>query len=181
MQYDNKNIDLISSDYLYKGKVLNLRIDKIRTTLKKNIVREIAEHSPAVAVVVLNPKNQICLVSQYRHAINAKTLEIPAGLVDEGESPLEAAKRELFEETGIKAINIEKVLSFYTSPGFSTELIHLYYVSDYKATISQNKDDAENISVFWHSIHDVLEKIKMGSIKDAKTILACYWYVQKRR
>lgn len=180
MSDDKNHIDLISSEYLYKGKILNLRIDRILTASQKIITREVAEHSPAVAVIVFNQKNQICLVSQLRHVINSKTLEIPAGLVESNELPLEAAKRELFEETGIKAIKIDKALSFYTSPGFSTELIHLYYVSKYKTSNFQNKNEEEDISVFWYTIDDIFEQIAKGNIKDAKTILACYWYIQKR-
>lgn len=170
----------ISSEYLYKGSILNLRIDSIKSESCLNSVREIVEHKPAVAVFAVNEKNKICLVSQYRDAVNMNMIEIPAGLIEPNESPYEAATRELFEETGIKSVKLIKIMSFYTSPGFSTEVIHLFYTSSFEMSSIKEIEDNEISFLRWYTIKEVSDEIKKGNITDSKTLLAYYWYIGEK-
>lgn len=171
--------NIVGTKYPYKGKILDLRIDYVKFPTGDVRVREIVEHKPAVAVFVVNSEGKICLVSQYRHAVDANILEIPAGLVEEGEDFYDAAMRELQEETGYKALDMIELFNFYSSPGFSTERIHLYYASELVLSELPKEDD-EYITTFWFSVEEIEAKIMSGKIKDEKTILAFYWYCLKK-
>jgi len=113
--WDTSN-GLSRREYLYRGRILALAIEDGRW--------EVVEHQDAVAVVALL-EGRLLMVEQYRVAVGRTTLELPAGLVEEGEDPLQAARRELMEEAGYDA-ELSPVLSFYSSPGFTDELIHLF-------------------------------------------------------
>src|SRR5712691_3538216 len=111
---------------IYAGRVVTLRLKYLRRQDGRTLVREIVEHAPGAAVVAVDADGQVLLVRQHRPAVDAHVLELPAGLVDPGEQPIDTARRELAEETGFAADHVEPLVSFYTSPGFSTELIHIF-------------------------------------------------------
>ena len=109
----------LKSERIYSGKILNLRRDIVELPNGQQASREVVEHSGAIGVVALEGDGRVYLVRQYRYPIGQITLEIPAGKLEEGEDPLDCARRELKEETGIEAKRWEPLLTFYTTPGFS--------------------------------------------------------------
>src|SRR6266700_6870358 len=107
---------------IYAGRIVTLRLKYLTQPDGNRHLREIVEHAPGAAVVAVHDDGQVLLVRQHRPAVEAHLLELPAGLVDPGEQPIDTAGRELVEETGFAADHLEPLVSFYTSPGFSTEL-----------------------------------------------------------
>ncbi len=165
----------ISSRKIYDGHILNLRVDDIELSNGVRTKREVVEHKDAAAVLAVDNYGLLLFVSQYRYAANAELLEIPAGLVENGENPQDTAVRELQEECGYKPEHIEKICSFFCSPGFSTETLHVYYAADLtESKLPQDKD--EIIELVRLSVAEAEEKIRKGEIIDAKTIAAIYWY-----
>lgn len=156
----------IESKELYKGKVIQVRLDTVSLPDGRRKIREIIVHPGAVAIVpLLNGK--VLLVEQYRKAIERRTLEIPAGTLEEGESPRECAERELIEETGYQASNLDKLIEYYPSPGISSELIHIF-----KASGLEKISDAEaELPLQYMELEEVERKIRTGEIKDSKTII----------
>ncbi len=121
-------------------------------------------------IVPLFGDNTVALVRQYRHAAGEYLLEIPAGSLEDGEDPQTGAVRELEEETGVRAAKIEKLAEFYVSPGFLTEKMHLFLATELSET-EQKLEDDEILTVQRHSSESLLEMIKNGEIRDAKTII----------
>lgn len=133
--------------------------------------REVVEHSGAVGVVPLTGEGQVYLVRQYRYPIGKVTLEIPAGKLEEGEDPLDCARRELKEEVGIEASRWEPLLTFYTTPGFSNEVMHLFLATELSKKEAQPDQD-EFLQIVSLPLEEALEKARTGEIMDAKTILS---------
>ncbi|MCX5725682.1 MAG: tyrosine recombinase [Candidatus Saganbacteria bacterium] len=123
-----------------------------------------------MAIVALTNENRVVLVRQYRTAAKRALLEVPAGLVQKGETPAQAAKRELEEETGYSAKKIKKILDGFASPGYSTEVIQ-YFLAKGLIKRSQRTDEDELIDVKLHKISDCFKMIKEGKIRDNKTII----------
>jgi len=161
---------LIKSEQKYAGNVLNLRVDDVRFPNDAIFKREVIEHEGAVGVVPLCKDGQVMLVKQYRHPINDFLLEIPAGLFDEGELPIECAIRELKEETGGISNNVMKLAEFYTTPGYSNEKFYLYLALDVEETEPSPEDD-EFIEIKKINLDDALDLMVGGKIEDAKTII----------
>lgn len=159
---------VISSRVIFEGKILNLRLDDVELRDGSYSKREIIEHKGAVAIVALTPEKEILMVRQYRSAIGKEILEIPAGLIEEGEDPKRTALRELEEETGYIANRIEKIHSYYSSAGFSDEVIHIYFATDLSIG-RMNLDDGEFLEVEKWDIDDLDRLIEESS--DAKTLI----------
>ncbi len=173
---DDLTEEIIESTSLYEGKILNIKINKIRLPDGKKASREIVENDDAVAVIPYQ-NEKIILINQYRSAIQEKLTEIPAGKIDINETPIAAARRELEEETGYKAGNFKKIGDFYTSPGFSTEKIHLFLATDL-TYYGQNQDAEEFIEVEKLTINQVKDFISKNKFKDLKTFMASYYLLQ---
>ena len=162
----------ISSQRIYEGSIINLRRDKVSLSEDRHSFREIVEHKGGVAVAAINSDGKMVLVRQYRKAIEKVLYEVPAGKMDKvDEDSLEAIKRELKEETGYTAGNMVHLTSFYTSVGFSNEIIHLYYATDLVSG-EPCPEENEDIETSLHSISELTQMIKAGDIQDAKTIIA---------
>lgn len=129
------------------------------------------DHPQAAAMVPFVSDNEIIMVRQYRYALGRETIEIPAGKIDEGESPEECIKRELVEETGFEASIIEWVCTYAPAVGYSNELIHLYLGRDLKR-LEKQVDDNEISSLEILALEDVLGMIRNHKIIDSKTIIA---------
>jgi ADP-ribose pyrophosphatase len=147
-------------------------VDRIRLPHGQAAVREIVRHTGASAVVPVRD-GAVLLVRQNRHAVGASLLEIPAGKLDvAGESPEECARRELIEETGFRAGTLERLGTFYSSPGFTDEAFHLYLAGDLEeAGPPPEHDEGEPITAEWLSLDDALAALDDGRIVDAKTAL----------
>ena len=160
----------LDSTPIFQGRIIKVRVDRVSLPDGRESTREVVEHAPAVAIVAMDEHNELILVSQYRKPAEQLMLEIPAGIMEAGESPLEAAKRELAEETGYRGSRWKKISSFYTSPGFSDEKIHLFFASQLTSGQTQFDED-EFIELQRVSLPQALEWITEGKIVDAKTII----------
>ena len=165
----------LASTYINSGHILNLRLDDILLPEGRSALREVVEHKNAVGILPVDEDGRLLFVSQYRYAVGAELLEIPAGLVENGEDPKATAIRELQEECGYKPGYIQKMFDFYCSPGFSTELLTVYFAKQLTPS-KLPQDDDELIEVVPLMLCEAEEKIAKGKIIDAKTIAAIYWY-----
>lgn len=170
----------ISSKLIYKGKIINLRVDKVLLPNGKKATREIVEHDGAVAILPLLGRDNFLLVKQFRKPTGKILLEIPAGKIEKGEDAIECAKRELAEEAGYKSNNLEKLASVYLAPGYSSELIHIFTAKNLKKCETKPDEDEflENIAM---NKKETLNKILSGKINDSKTIIAILLYFQTKR
>ena len=140
---------LTSSERLFEGKIINLRRDEVILPNGRTGMREVVEHPGAVAIVPLTTEGNVILVRQFRHPIGQVILEVPAGKLDSGEDPAACAVRELAEETGFTANTLRKLISMYTTPGFSNEIIHVYLAEDLiESDKHPDEDEFINTEVF---------------------------------
>jgi ADP-ribose pyrophosphatase len=153
----------------YRGKILNVRVDTVSLGRGGQGIREVVEHCECVCIVPLDDAENVIMVKQYRKAVEANLLEIPAGGVENGEVSREAVLRELQEETGYTAVNLELLSSFWTTPGFCDELMHAYVATGLTPS-SLPPDDDEDIQVERVPLSQVPDLIRKGTIMDAKSI-----------
>lgn len=165
MNFDEKTIE---SEYIYRGKIINLRKDKIEQFDGSHHYREIVEHNGGVGIVAIDKENRIILVSQFRKPFDEVLVEIPAGKLEKGEDPYDCAVRELEEETGFIPLKLELMTVMYTSPGFSNEKLYIYFCNS-MAKGEINFDEGENIISQHMNYDEALQKVCSGEIKDAKT------------
>ncbi len=170
----------LHSERIYEGKIINLRVDTVELPSGRKTKREIVEHAGCTAIVAIDSANNVLLVRQYRKAAERMLLEIPAGLIEPGEIPLDGARRELEEETGFSAEKWEELSIFYTSPGFCTEYIYLYLATDLKP-VERDADDDENIELVRVPLKKTPELIASGEVCDAKSIAGLLMGLRKVR
>ncbi|CDR33376.1 NUDIX hydrolase [Criblamydia sequanensis] len=137
--------------------------------------KEFIAHNGAVVILPFLNQNEILLIQNHRFAVNETLFELPAGTLEMGEEPMNAAFRELAEETGYEAKVIEPLNQFFTSPGISNEKMFAFVATDLKETL-QNLDEGEEIEVTKMSFSTALDLIKNGRIKDGKTISTLLYY-----
>jgi ADP-ribose pyrophosphatase len=169
---------LVSSELLRRSRVLEFRIDTVETADGHRSTRDIAGHPGGVAMVAIDAEDEVLMIRQWRHAAGRALLEIPAGTLDrdaEGqvEDPLGAAKRELEEETGYRAGSWRDLGAFYTAPGFTSELMHLYLATDLEAAHEDRlgPDEDERLELRRVAFADALAMAESGEIVDAKSIV----------
>lgn len=165
----------MKSEKIYDGKMVSLRIDTVEMEGARYSKREIVTHAPAVCIVAENEEGEIFFIEQFRKPIEKKIYELPAGIIEIGEEPVDAARREFMEETGWEANKMEYLTEFYTSPGFTNEKIFLFYAKDFKK-VGQNLDEDENIENFKFTLERAIKMIEVGDISDGKTILGLLFY-----
>ena len=168
-----KSIDLkeeyVSTKKEVKGRFLHFRIDEIKLSDGRYAEREYIKHGGAVAVIPVDSDGNVYLVRQYRYAVGAETLEIPAGKLDQGETDrLEAAKRELREETGYTAQNFTYIGDFYPSPAILSENISMYVATGLQKG-EQDLDEDEFLDVVKVPFDEVVRMILNNEITDGKT------------
>ena len=161
---------LIHQEVVFKGRHVQVRLDTIVDSEGNTSTLEIVVHPGAVCVVPLLANGDVVLVRQYRHATGTHLLEICAGGLNPGENPLDAARRELEEETGYLAGKLVERARFWTTPGFTTEFMYLYEATDLVKT-QTNPDEDEIIDVETATQSEALRMIDDGRIQDAKSIL----------
>ncbi|MGA8941787.1 MAG: NUDIX hydrolase [Thermoactinomyces sp.] len=165
----------VSTKKIFEGKVIQVQVDEVRLPNGHLSKREIVRHPGAVAVVAVTDENKLVLVRQFRKPLEKTILEIPAGKLEKNEDPRNCAKRELEEETGYTAAQLEKIASFYTSPGFADEEIHLY-----RATGLQKGrkclDEDEFVELAELTLEECFKCVETGEICDAKTMFALYYW-----
>lgn len=168
-----KEMDLtekqVSSTKVFEGRLLHVYKDDILLPNGKESTREYIKHLGAVAVVAMDNEGRIAVEHQFRYPFQTELLEIPAGKLDyEGEDPLEAAKRELREETGITASQFDYLGPFYPTCAYSTEVIHLYFAWDLSFG-ERELDEDESINVEMIGLEEMIAKIFAGKVPDGKT------------
>ncbi len=163
---------------LFDGRVIQLHVDEVELANGELTTREVAEHADAVVVLPIDESGRALLVRQYRYPIGKDLLEAPAGGIDPGEAPDEAAQRELQEEIGYRAGSLESLGGFWTAPGFCTEYMYAFLARDLSASVLEADDD-EAIVVERHDLDSIRAMIRDGRIVDAKTI-AAYWMALDR-
>ncbi|MBA4600948.1 NUDIX domain-containing protein [Thermoactinomyces mirandus] len=163
----------VSTRKIFEGKVIQVQVDEVRLPNGHLSKREIVKHPGAVAVIAVTDENKMVLVRQFRKPLEKTILEIPAGKLEYKENSVECAKRELEEETGYVAAKMEKIVSFYTSPGFADEEIHLYQATGLQKRES-NPDDDEFVELVELTADECFKRVETGEICDAKTIVALY-------
>jgi ADP-ribose pyrophosphatase len=161
----------LSSRRIYTGKVLSLDLDEVEEPGGVHTKREVVRHSGSVAVLAIQDDGRIVLVRQYRYPVDAFVWELPAGRLDPGESPEEAAQRELQEEIGFKAGRLQKVAFFHTTPGFCDESMHVFRATGLAASKAQGDED-ERIEVQAFTLTDLEAMIDRGEIREGKTLVA---------
>ena len=149
----------------------SVHLDRVRMVSGKMSERIRIDHPVASAILPLTEKNEILMVKQFRYALGEESLEIPAGKVDPGETPLECARRELIEETGFEAGSLEEIFQYYPAIGYSNEMIKIYLGTDIRK-VSAQIDEDEITGVQTYSIDQVKDMIMNGQIRDSKTVLA---------
>ena len=161
----------LSSKIAYRGKIFDITDDEIILSdgLKRH--REIIRHPGGVVICALKDNGNILLVKQYRYAVRSAQTELPAGRLEKGEDPLEAAKRELREETGYLAKNWVSLGYIFTTFGICDEKLYLFKATDLSFD-KPDPDEGEILDYFELPLSDVYKLIKNGTINDAKTICA---------
>ncbi|GAA0084995.1 NUDIX hydrolase [Clostridium sp. CTA-7] len=166
MELDEK---ILSEKLIHKGNFIDFVNIDVTLPNGKNTNRDVIKHPGASAIIAFLDEENIILVEQFRLPLNKVLLEIPAGKLDKNEDPMECAKRELQEETGYIAKDIEYLGSIATAPGFCDEIIHLYKAWNLvKGQKNEDEDEFTNVKIL--NIKDVKSMIKNGDIIDGKTI-----------
>lgn len=166
---ENLTEKTIRKEQIYSGKIIDLYVEDVELPNKKTGKREIVKHPGAVAVLAVTDEGKILMVEQFRKPLEKTIIEIPAGKLEKGESPIECAKRELLEETGYSCKEMESIGSFYTSPGFADELIHLFFTDSLIKEGAQKTDEDEFLNVLEVSVDEARQLMKNEKIHDAKT------------
>lgn len=167
----------LSSQLVYEGRAVKLRIDTVETPSGRETTREIVEHSDCIAVVAIDADNNVLLVKQFRKPVERELLEIPAGGIDHGEDPETAVRRELREEIGYMPQKVKKLGGFYSAPGYCTEYIHLYLATDLVPS-RLFAEDTEEISLVRVPVAQIPDLIASGRFCDAKSIAGLLTYLE---
>ena len=170
---------VVNSRQVFAGRILTLRVDTLAVPDGRTVEREVVEHRGAVAMVVLDDEGHVLLVRQYRPAVGENLLEIPAGTIEADEPPADCARRELAEELGLAAGNWTRLAQCYSSPGFCTELMHLYLAESLSPAFGQPDED-EAITVERVALADIPSLITSGAIRDAKSIAGLMLALQRK-
>lgn len=163
----------LKSEEIFSGKVISLHLQDVELPNGKQSKREIIKHPGAVAIIALTDDNKIVMVEQYRKALERTIVEIPAGKLEKSEEPALCARRELEEETGYECESLELLTSFYTSPGFADEIIHVFLAKGLtKIENPAALDEDEFVNLEELTLEEALQYVKEQNIYDAKTIYA---------
>jgi len=171
----------IKIEKIFDGKVISLQVEDVELPNGSHSKREIIKHPGAVAILAITADDKIVMVEQYRKALEKIIVEIPAGKLEPGEDPLQCAKRELEEETGYVSKEMEHLISFYTSPGFADELVHLYIAKGLEQKEdAAGLDEDEFVNLIELTLEEAKQLLQEKKIYDAKTAYAVqYLQLQK--
>jgi ADP-ribose pyrophosphatase len=159
-----------ASELVYDGKLFDVTLERWGDR-----EREVVEHPGSVAIVAVDTEGMVTLVRQRREAVRRELLELPAGTSEEGEAPLETAKRELEEEAGLTGGTWREVVAFYTTPGFCRERMHLFFAHDLESGSGSPAEDEELELVRW-PVGEI--ESRLGEIEDAKTLVGLLLYLR---
>ena len=163
----------IKTEPIFSGRIIHVQVDEVQLPNGKTSTREIVKHPGAVAILPITDDGKIVMVEQYRKPMDKVLVEVPAGKLEKGEEPAYTAERELEEETGYECQSLEWLISFYTSPGFADEIVHLYVAKGLtKKENAASLDEDEFVNVLEVTLEEAIELVKEQRIYDAKTAYA---------
>jgi len=159
---------------VFRGRVLTLNLERVRLPNGRLAELEIAHHPGGATIVAVDQAKRVCMLRQFRHAAGGWLLELPAGKLDDGEPPIDCARRELAEEGGVEAEHWEKLGEFLSSPGVLTEVIHVFVASGLRP-VPIRPEEHEVFETTWLPMQEALTMARSGEIRDAKTIIGLCW------
>ena len=160
----------LGSERVYEGSRLSLRVDNMQMADGRRTTREVVEHPDAVVVLAFDDAGRIAFVRQWRAPVERPLLELPAGRIDPGELPSEAARRELREEVGLEPGRLDAAHEFYVAPGWATEYLYGFVARDC-AEAPLPPDEDEELLVEWRTLGEAMTAIEQGEIVDAKSLI----------
>ncbi len=170
---------LLSRRPVYKGRAFSVRVDEVAQPSGRQATREIVEHSDSIGVVALDREGNILLERQWRQATGKELLEIPAGGIEDSETPAAAVVREMQEETGYLPRRVEPLGSFYLAPGWATEYMHVFLATDL-APSRLTAEDTDEIRLVPTPPRDIPRLIAEGRLEDAKSIAGLLLYLSRK-
>jgi ADP-ribose pyrophosphatase len=170
----------LASRRVYEGRIVRLDVDEVEEPGGIRAVREVVRHGGSVAVLPVHDDGRVVLISQYRYGVGAAVLEVPAGRLEPGERPEQAARRELEEEVGLRAGELTPLLTLHTTPGFCDERIHLYRAAQLEV-VPPRPDADERITALTLELGDARERLDREEVRDAKTLVALLIEEERRR
>ncbi len=167
----------ISTDRPWSGRLISVRVDRVRLGNGHETTREVVEHPGAVAIMAWDGE-RVAMVRQWRHPTGGELLEIPAGTLEPDEEPATTARRELGEECGLAAREWEEGPAFYTAPGFCTELLTIFLATRLSPAQAEAPED-EELELSWLTLPEALGAVDAGEIRDAKTVAGILWLARR--
>jgi ADP-ribose pyrophosphatase len=171
---------VLSHERRYDGKVLALDIDEVEEPGGVRAIREVVRHRGSVAVLAVHDDGRLVLVRQYRYPVGESVWELPAGRLDPGETPEQAAARELEEEVGLRATRLEPISFFFTTPGFCDERMHVYRATALTEVPARPEED-ERIEARSVTLEEAWQMIRRSEIREGKTLVALLLEIERRR
>ncbi|MBE6753667.1 MAG: NUDIX hydrolase [Ruminococcaceae bacterium] len=172
----------VSRQTVYEGKIICVHRDNILTADGNPALREIVEHHGGVCCAALNDRGELAFVSQYRYAYDKVVMELPAGKLERGEEPFAAIQRELQEETGAVGTDWQDLGELYPTPGYCTEIIHLYSCR-VKSIGETHFDEDENLEIRFIPLEEAVRMVMAGELPDSKTqaLVMRVWFAEQQK
>lgn len=170
------NNKLLSEEVKYDGPRFNVVQKKYLRDDGVQIIRDIVNPGEAAVILPINEKDEVIFENQLRESVGKVSLELPAGRVDPGEKPIDAAKRELEEETGLVAESIEHMVTLYPSTGYTSEKVHIFLAKNFKPGEVRLDTTEEILNLVKIPINECVEKAKNGELENASQIIAILLY-----
>jgi ADP-ribose pyrophosphatase len=174
---------VVDRDVVYRGKIITVRRDTVRQPDGRTIVQEVVDHADSVAVVAIDADDRVLLLRQYRHPVGGHLWELPAGLLDQpGEPALQAAQRELAEETGTAANRWDALVDLHTSPGMTGERVRVFLARDVRPAPGEHEPDADEKGIVteWVELDEAVRRVRAGEITNALAVAGLLAAVQSR-
>jgi ADP-ribose diphosphatase len=171
---------VISSKELLRNKLFTIVDEVAKDPSGFEIHRSIVRHPGSAVMMTVDERDRVLLVKQFRLPAERDLWELPAGRIDPGETPLQAAKRELREETGYSARKWTKLIMFWASPGYIDEKMNLFLATELTEGTPENMDD-ERIEIRWFSKKEMQEAVRAGKIQDAKTLVGYFFWLEQKK
>ena len=170
---------IISSKHVFSGRAVSLRVDTVGLPSGRHTTREIVEHPACIVAMPIDEQGNVLLVRQFRHPVNKMLLELPAGGIEENETPENAVRRELQEEIGYLPNKLEALGGFYSAPGFCTEYLYLFIATELTPS-RLVASDTDEIKVIRMPLAKIPDLIVSGEICDSKSVAGLLRYLKEK-